>query len=74
MSRLQSKLNIYDAINVRAIVSDNATALTMVAEEKLTFAADVNGGGQQQPVSIQILEDHESYFVPGIPYYAPVSI
>ena len=70
MTDLQNKLHMDNEIKIRALVTDNATALTMAAEKELKFATVKNN--VYLPITIsQVYE--QKYFVPGLKYYSMVT-
>lgn len=69
MRDIYSKLSTNEDIYVRALVTDNATALTIVAETELKFATDNNI--YAAPITIN-KKDQRDRFIPGLTYHTPV--
>jgi hypothetical protein len=67
MSKVTSELDISSNINVRAMVTDNATALTMVAERRLHIASN-----KPQPITITKIDAYKNSYIPGMTYRAKV--
>ena len=73
MADLRNKLCMDCEITVRALVTDNATLLTMAAEKELKFATDKNNYMYVQPITISQVYQ-QKYFIPGLKYYSTVRI
>ena len=66
MSAIRNKLDTHATINVRALVTDNATALTMATETTLNIIYDAH-----KSITMTRLDKRDT-FVPGLPYIAKV--
>ncbi|XP_060601778.1 CD109 antigen-like [Ruditapes philippinarum] len=76
MADLRRNLSVYDPIIVRAMVTDNATALTIAAEEDLKFSSDSHSSSsftQQQTITITKTDKRDT-FVPGLTYHTSIFI
>ena len=71
MTALRNKLCMDCEITVRALVTDNATLLTMAAEKELKFATNKNN--YVPPITISQVYP-QKYFIPGLKYYSTVRI
>ena len=69
MTDLHNKLVMFGEIIIRALVTDNSTALMMAAERELKFSAD-KYTSFDYITSSQVYE--QTLFVPGLKYYSMV--
>ncbi|XP_060570079.1 CD109 antigen-like [Ruditapes philippinarum] len=69
MSVLTSKLDITSNIKVRAMVIDNSTALTMVAERKLNIASN-----EPKPVTLTKIDPYKNSYIPGMTYRTKIFV
>ncbi|XP_053406548.1 CD109 antigen-like [Mercenaria mercenaria] len=67
--------SLFNNIIVRALVTDNATALTIAAEEDLKFSSDQTFPTytSQQTLTITKIDKRDT-FVPGLTYHTPVFV
>ncbi|XP_053387169.1 CD109 antigen-like [Mercenaria mercenaria] len=69
MSQFKGRLEVYSKINIRATVTDHATALSMVTEREIKFTFDE----VLQPLTINKV-DYKDSFIPGMTYETNVSV
>ncbi|XP_060586243.1 CD109 antigen-like, partial [Ruditapes philippinarum] len=69
MAKLTLELDINKNINVRGMVTDNATALTMVAERRLKIASN-----KPHPITITKINAYENTYIPGITYRTKIFV
>ncbi|XP_053387779.1 CD109 antigen-like isoform X1 [Mercenaria mercenaria] len=63
MSQINNELDLDSKINIRAMVTDHATALTMVAERTMNIVFDI-----QDSVTISKVDLYKNSFIPGMTY------
>lgn len=73
MTDITGKFSVWQDIVVRALVTDNATALTIAAEDNLKFASDTSTYKPQKTLSLTMPEVRDT-FVPGITYHTTVKL
>ncbi|XP_060555454.1 uncharacterized protein LOC132716235, partial [Ruditapes philippinarum] len=76
MADLRRNLDFYNPIIVRAMVTDNASALTIAAEEDFKFSSDSNSSSSFTPhQTITITKtDKRDTFVPGLTYHTSIFV
>lgn len=73
MADITSKFWRQQEIIVRALVTDNATALTIAAEENLKFASDTTTYKPTKTITI-VMKDNRNTFVPGLTYHSTIFV
>ncbi|XP_060570070.1 CD109 antigen-like, partial [Ruditapes philippinarum] len=69
MSKVTRELDINSNIKVRALVTDNATVLTMVAERRLNIASN-----KPQPITLTNIDAYKNSYLPGMTYRAKIFV